>query len=164
MDRNDVPPFSWFERLTHSVFCEYLLRQFAPGVIRARDSYAEERQRLLGIIGELPANVQDDLKKLANWTAQFTGYAVINPHAPNTDWTAQVDTVETLVRMGVINSEGQGLEGKSWLKNRLVGEVVGELAFGSKQNPLRDSDLFLPVGREEFTASEEALKESEADD
>jgi hypothetical protein len=52
--------------------------------------------------------------------------------------------VRLLLEKGLIGGEGKGMEGKSWLKNRLVGEVVGEYFFGAAQNPFRDNELLLP--------------------
>jgi hypothetical protein len=42
-------------------------------------------------------------------------------------------TVKLLLKEGLIGGEGKGLQGKSWLKNRLVGEVVGRGFNGSSK-------------------------------
>jgi hypothetical protein len=37
-----------------------------------------------------------------------------------------------------------GLDGTSWIKNREIGDAVGEFFYGADQNPLRDSTILLP--------------------
>jgi len=54
------------------------------------------------------------------------GSSVINPLAPNKEWADKLRTVRLLIEKGLIGGEGKGMQGKSWLKNRFVGEVVGE--------------------------------------
>jgi hypothetical protein len=38
----------------------------------------------------------------------------------------------------------KGYRGASWIKNREVGEVVGEFFFGAENNPFRGNDILLP--------------------
>jgi hypothetical protein len=45
----------------------------------------------------------------------------------------------------LIGSEDEGLEGgSSWLKNRDIGEIVGEFFFGAYNNPFRGNEILLP--------------------
>ena len=145
-----LPAFSWFERLTHLVISEYLRRSFAADVVQTREFNLAEKQRLLGVLQGLPENVRDSLKKLTTWTARYLGYAVINPMAPNNDWADQAETISMLVDAELIGCKGEGLQGTSWLKNREVGEIVGELFFGSATNPFRGNGLLLPKNCEDL--------------
>jgi hypothetical protein len=139
-----LPPLSWLERLTQLVLLEYLRRSCAPELVKARDAKAAEKERLLMVIKELPSNATKSLEKLTRWTSAFLGLSVINPLAPNKEWSDEAKTVELLLEKGLIGGEGKGLQGKSWLKNRFVGEVVGEHFFGPAKNPFRDNELLLP--------------------
>ena len=139
-----LPPFSWFERLTHLVLIEYLRRSFAPELGATRKAESAEKERLLGLIKALPESVRKDLLRLVQWTARFLGWSVINPFAPNGEWTDRAETVAILHEAGLIGCEGEGLQGASWLKNRDVGEVAGEFFFGSGKNPFRGNELLLP--------------------
>jgi hypothetical protein len=139
-----LPPVSWLERLTHLIITEYLCRSCAPELVKARAAEAAEKERLLLVIKQLPQNVRKALEKLTHWSGRFLGYSVINPLAPNKKWADRVRTVELLLEKGLIGGEGKGLQGKSWLKDRFVGEVVGEYFFGASQNPFRDNELLLP--------------------
>jgi hypothetical protein len=137
-----LPPFSWFERVVHHVITEYLYRSFAPEVVRARDAELAEKVRLLAAIAKLPNNVTGALKKLTGWTARFLVYSgVIGPMAPNSEWADGAKTVERLLKSGLIDCEGRNMQGKSWLKDRFVGEVVGEYFFGIERNPFRGNEL-----------------------
>jgi hypothetical protein len=51
--RSFVPPFIWFERLTHSVLCEYLFRVISPEVAEDRARYAIEKARVFETINGL---------------------------------------------------------------------------------------------------------------
>ena len=144
-----LPPFSWFERLTHLVLIEYARRSFAPELVTARKVETTEKERLMGVLRALPERVQKDLRRLVLWTAPFLGPSVINPLAPNREWTDRAETLAILVEAGVIGSEGEELQGSSWLKNRDVGEVVGEFFFGAAENPFRGNELLLPKGWDE---------------
>jgi hypothetical protein len=139
-----LPPLSWLERLTQLVITEYLRRSCAPELVKAREAKAAEKERLLMVIKELPSNATKSLEKLMRWTAAFLGMSVINPLAPNKKWADKAKTVELLLEKGLIGGDGKGLKGESWLKNRFVGDVVGEHFFGSAKNPFRDNELLLP--------------------
>jgi hypothetical protein len=139
-----LPPFSWFERIAHLVLIEYLHRSFAPELVAVRSAELAWKQQLLGVIRALPDGVRQDLLRLVQWTARFLGWSVINPLAPNREWTDRAVTVTTLLDAGLIGSEGEGLNGTSWLKNREVGEAAGEFFFGSDKNPFRGNELLLP--------------------
>jgi hypothetical protein len=143
-----LPPFTWFERLTHLVTVEFMLREFAPDLVRARLSDLAEKQHLLGVMAALPANVQASLRKLTHWMARFLGYSVINPLCPNKEWADSAETVAALVDAGLVRSEGAGLDGSSCLRNREVGDAVGEFVFGIEANPFRANELFLPKAYE----------------
>lgn len=140
-----LPPFAWFERLTHLVIKEYMRRSFAPELVEQKEERLAEREQLLNVLTGLPQNVQDSLRKLTHWTARFLGSNVINPHAPNRQWADSAETVRILFEAGLIGGEGEDLEGSSWLKDREVGETAGEFVFGAKDNPFRGSELLLPM-------------------
>jgi hypothetical protein len=139
-----LPPLSWLERLTHLVITEYLCRSCAPDLVKARAAKDAEKARLLMVIKQLPKNVTKALETLMKRTARFLGLSVINPLVPNREWADKAKTVALLLENGLIESEGKGLKGKSWLKDRFVGEIVGEYFFGDVQNPFRDNELLLP--------------------
>lgn len=142
--RQFVPPLAWFERLTHTVIIEYMHRFLTPGLVQAQQKRLTEKHRLLEIIEGLGPNVQDSLARLARWTAQFLPFAVVNPYAPNKDWADSNETVNILKNVEIIDGEGEGLAGSSWLKDREVGEAVGEFVFGIEVNPFRGNELLLP--------------------
>jgi hypothetical protein len=131
------------------VLIEYLRRSFAPELVATRKVESAEKKRLLGVIAGLPENARKDLLTLVRWTARFLGWSVINPLAPNREWTDSVESVATLFKAGLIGCEGEGLQGTSWLKNRDVGEIVGEFFFGSDKNPFRGNELLLPKNWDE---------------
>ena len=139
-----LPPLSWLERLTQLVITGYLLRSCAPALLKAREAELAEKERFLLVIKQLPANVAKALEKLTRWTAAFLGFSVVNPLAPNKKWADKAKTVTLLLEKGLIGGEGKGMQGNSWLKNRFVGEVVGEYFFGAAKNPFRDNELLLP--------------------
>ncbi len=139
-----IPPLGWFERLSHAVMVEYMRRFLAPELAKSDFARLEEKERLLKTISELPQNVQESLRKLTHWTARFLGATIINPHAPNKDWADSSQTVSALLELGIVGGDGEDLEGFSWLKDREIGEVVGEFVFGAGKNPFRDNELLLP--------------------
>jgi hypothetical protein len=143
-----LPPFSWFERLTHLVIVDFMLRAFAPDVAQTRGNDLAEKELLLVLMAQLPPNVQTSLRSLTHWTARFLGYSVVNPCAPNREWADTVETIMALVDAGLIKSEGTGLEGSSCLRNREIGEAVGEFVFGVSANPFRGNELLLPKAYE----------------
>jgi hypothetical protein len=113
-------------------------------LIAARQTEASEKEVLMEQIRQLPKNVLNALEKLTKWTIQFIGFSVINPMAPNRKWADKAATVSLLLDKKLIGGEGKGLNGKSWLKDRFVGEVVGEYFFGSAKNPFKGNELLLP--------------------
>jgi hypothetical protein len=146
-----LPPIAWFERVTHLVIVEVLLRAFAPESLQSRKVRLEEKKRILAVIAGLPKEVQGSLKKLTTWTAKSLGLAVINPYAPNKEWADRVKTVKALLEAGLIGCEGKGMKGKSWLKNRFVSEVVGEYFYGVGENPFRNNELLRPENDNEVS-------------
>jgi len=139
-----LPPLSWLERLTQLVIIEYARRSCAPQLVQARNAELAEKERLLEVINQLPSTATKSLKNLTHWTARFLAAAVINPLAPNKEWADTAKTVRLLLEKGLIGGQGKGMQGKSWLKDRFVGEVVGESVFGAARNPFRDNELLLP--------------------
>ena len=57
--------------------------------------------------------------------------------------------MQSLKEIGIIGTSGDATSGTSWLKNRGVGEAVGEFFYGATTNPFRDNDILLPVGFDE---------------
>ena len=139
-----VPPLAWYERLTQAIVIEYMQGLLVPDFIHSRQKRLTEKNRLLKVIESLSANVQDSLNRLARWTARFLPFAIMNPHAPNKEWADCDETVSNLKKEGIIDGEGESPEGSSWLKNREVGEIVGEFVFGIEENPFRGNVLLLP--------------------
>jgi hypothetical protein len=144
-----VPSFRWFERMTQMVITEYLRHSFAPSVVAKRSHRSEKKARLHEVIGALEPAAKDSLKRLAAWTAQFVNFALINPMAPNSEWADGPASVQSLKELGIIGTSGVATSGTSWLKNRDVGEAVGEFFYGAMTNPFRDNDILLPVGFDE---------------
>jgi hypothetical protein len=144
-----VPSFGWFERMTQMVITEYLRRSFAPFVVAQRSSRSEEKARLLGVIGALEPPAKESLQRLVAWTVRFVNLAIINPMAPNSEWADGPASVQSLKERRIIGTSGDATSDSSWLKNRDVGEAVGEFFYGAPTNPLRDSDILLPVGFDE---------------
>lgn len=140
------PPIAWFERVVNSAITGFMYRLIAPEIGQAQSSQVAEKERILKTISELPGNVQDSLRKLVHWTARFLGAAMINPHAPNSEWADSSETVAILNKMGIIGGEGNGLQGSSWLKDREIGEIAGQFVFGAEKNPFRGNELLLPRG------------------
>jgi hypothetical protein len=141
-----VPRFGWFERMTQMVVTEYLRRSFAPSIVAQRSGRSEEKARLLGVIDTLDKASKDSLQRLMDWTARLLNFAVINPMAPNSEWADGPASVQSLKDHGIIGTSGDPLSGTAWLKNRDVGETVGEFFYGAMTNPFRDNEILLPVG------------------
>jgi hypothetical protein len=140
-----VPPFIWFERLTHFVLREYLFRVIAPTLAQDRASRAKEKDRLLEVIRSLCELARTSLERLTRWTARFVGYdGVINPMAPNREWALDEASIQGLLSAGLIAGDSQSMDGSSWIKNREIGEIVGEFFFGADQNPLKDNTILNP--------------------
>ena len=113
-------------------------------MVSARKAESAEKERLLAVIRGLPQSAQKDLLTLVQWTARFLGWSVINPLAPNREWTDRAETVAILLDAGLIGCREKSLQGVSWLKSRDVGEAAGEFFFGSEKNPFRGNELLLP--------------------
>jgi hypothetical protein len=99
---------------------------------------------MLKKIATLPANTQRSSEKLTRWTAGFLGYAIIGPMAPNREWAMDLESIATLESNGLIRCDSCTWEGSSWLKDRLVGEVVGEFFWSASDNPFRGNDILEP--------------------
>jgi hypothetical protein len=127
---------------------QYMRQSLAPEIAQTHSSRLAEQEYTLKIISGLPSNVQDSLRKLVYWTSQFLGVAVINPHAPNSEWADSPETIAILKEAEIISGEGNDLTGSSWLKNREVGEIAGEFVFGVANNPFRGNELLLPKNQE----------------
>ena len=121
-----VPVFVWFERLTHLVLREYLFRVIAPELAKDRAKLAKEKVALLEVIKNLPEGARQSLERLTRWTIKFVGAAVIGPIAPNCEWALDEVSIRVLLSAGLIDADSQSMGGNSWIKNREVGEVVGE--------------------------------------
>lgn len=145
-----IPPLAWFERLSHVCIVQFMQRSLAPDIAQIESFRIAEKERLMKIITGLPNNVQASLSNLVYWTARFLGAAVINPHAPNIEWADSPETVVILKEAEIIAGEGDGSTGSSWLKDREIGEIVGEFVFGVAENPLRSNELLLPKNWEQL--------------
>jgi hypothetical protein len=154
------PLFARFERIVHLTICEYLRRSFAPEFVQARVADLVEKQRLIEAVGGLAPTVRECLRKLTLWTAQFLGFAVINPLAPNKDWADSPETIDALRQAGLVGRDGEGLEGHAWLKNREVGEAIEEFFFGAEKNPFLGNELLLPKNWDDL-AAEGGITETE---
>jgi hypothetical protein len=143
-----LPLLTWFERLCHVTIIEFVRRHVAPELAVSERSKRENRQHLLKEMAALPPAAKNSLTALVKWTAQFLGYAVVNPYARNREWADSPESVELLRKAGIIGSKGEGMEDSSWLKNREVGEVAGEFVFGERENPFRANEILLPPGCE----------------
>ncbi len=142
------PPITWFERVVNSAITGFMHRFIVPEILQEQSSRVAEKERLLKTISELPENVKNSLRKLVYWTARFLGYSIVCPYAPNGEWADSPETVAILKRTGIIGGEGSDLDGSSWLKDREIGEIVGEFVFGIGKNPFRGNELLLPRGWE----------------
>jgi hypothetical protein len=142
--KRPVPPVIWFERVVHLVIREFMTRTFAIELVKKTQEHRDRQAALLEVIKKLPDPAKKSLERLTRWTARWIGFAVIGPYAPNKEWADNPKSVEDLRTAGLIEVNGSDMEGSSTLKNRRVGEAVGEFVFGSADNPLRDSELLLP--------------------
>jgi hypothetical protein len=139
-----IPPLSWFERLSHITILRYMQNSLAPQVAQAEAAKLAEKERVLKLLSSLPNSVQDSLRRLVLWTARFLGYCLINPLAPNKEWADSSETVEILKQHGIIQGQGDDLDGSSWLKDREIGEIAGAFVYGDAKNPFRNNELLLP--------------------
>jgi hypothetical protein len=140
-----VPPFIWFERLTHFVLREYLFRVIAPTLAQDLAIRAQEKARLLEAISSLCERARKSLERLTRWTARLTKFGGFsNPRAPNREWALDEVSIQALLSAGLIDADSQSMNGTSCIKNRAIGEIVGEFFFGADQNPLRDNTILDP--------------------
>ena len=105
------------------------------------------------MIQDLPDNVRESLRQLTTWTMRFLGMSIINPYAPNREWADGTATVMTLRDAGLIGTTNPTMAGSSWIKNREIGEAVGEFVFGQMATPFRGRELLLPKGWEDIVAA-----------
>ena len=84
------------------------------------------------------------LKRLADWTLKFDGFALIGPRANDTDWATDASAVSELHDLGLVGRDAAS--GTSWIKDRLVGEAIGEHFYGSSDNPFRGCTILPPEG------------------
>jgi hypothetical protein len=120
-----VPAFPWFERLVHIAFVEYLRRVVAPGLKSRGEERRREAARLRGVLEALSPDAQESLRRLARWTARFVDTNIIGPSARNEEWAVSAESV-------------------SILRDREVGEVIGDWTFGEAENPFRGSQILPP--------------------
>jgi hypothetical protein len=99
---------------------------------------------MLRKIAALSANTQKSLEALTRWTARFLGYTIIGPMAPNRDWATDLEAIAALKSNGLIRCESSTWEGHASLKDRLVGEAVGEFFWNAADNPFRGNDVLEP--------------------
>jgi hypothetical protein len=143
-----IPPFVWFERVAHFVIREYLQRFFAPEIVKVHQENAKEKAGIHSAIRNLPRNVRESLRKLVFWTRRFLGMLVII--APNKEWADEEASVIALREADLIDTTDPTIAGTSWIKNRELGEAVGEFFFGTTANPFRGNEILLPKGWEEI--------------
>ncbi len=140
--RKFVPPFTWFERLTHLVILEFLTKVIAPALDTERQNRDGRKRSIMAAIAKLSDAAQNSLKRLADWTLQFDGMALIGPHANDSEWATDPSVVSDLHDSGLIGRDIAS--GTSWIKDRLVGEAIGEHFYGLEQNPFRDCKILAP--------------------
>jgi hypothetical protein len=119
----------------------------SASIARSRDAFstrARSLQTLVQKIGALPANALQSLDQLTNWTVQYLGLAIIGPMARNRDWATDLEAISLLESQGLIRCESCTWEGSSLLKNRLVGEAVGEYFWNASENPFRGNEILEP--------------------
>jgi hypothetical protein len=64
--------------------------------------------------------------------------------APNSEWALDTGSIESLKSAGLIEGDSASMDGRSWIKNREVGEIVGEYFFGVDQNPFKENTVLHP--------------------
>jgi len=142
-----VPVLVWFERLTHFVLREYLFRVIAPKLAAEREEKERAKDKLTAVIKALCDRERQSLERLTRWTARFVDAAIIGPKAPNREWALDEASIHTLSESGLISGDLE-MEGTSSIKNREIGEVLGDFFFGTGQNPLRENTILPPTGLE----------------
>jgi hypothetical protein len=99
------------------------------------------------VIKALCDRERQSLERLTRWTARFVDAAIIGPKAPNREWALDEASIHTLSESGLISGDLE-MEGTSSIKNREIGEVLGDFFFGTGQNPLRENTILPPTGLE----------------
>jgi hypothetical protein len=128
-----VPTFAWFEYLTHLVIVEYLVREIAPTLAQARTQREQKKTALLETVRDLPDVARQSLERLVRWTARFVDYSVVGPMAPNREWALDEVSISALSSAGIIQGD-LDMDGRSSIKDRDVGEAIGEYFFGFAEN------------------------------
>jgi len=139
-----VPPFIWFERLTHCVIVEFLHIVIAPDLDKERQKREATKCSIIAAIAQLSAAGKTSLKRLADWTLKFDGLSLIGPHANDTDWATDAVAANELLDSGLVARDTAS--GTSWIKDRLVGDAIGEHFYGFEDNPFRDCTILPPEG------------------
>jgi hypothetical protein len=140
------------------VIKNYLLCSFAPEIAKEREASVEEKARIQDVIRNLAENLRERLEKLAAATSRYLGMPMINPSISNAAWADDTTTVIALRNADLIGGTADATT-EGWLKNRLVGEAVGEFFFGSASNPFRGNTLLLPKGWENVLTSGDSTEE-----
>jgi hypothetical protein len=138
-----VPPFIWFERLTHCVIVEFLHKVIAPDLDKERQKREATKCSTMAAIAQLSGEAKISLKRLADWTLRFDGLALIGPCANDAEWATDASACE-LRDSGLVGRDT--VRGISWINDRLVGEAIGEHFYGSEHNPFRDCTILPPEG------------------
>ena len=68
--------------------------------------------------------------------------AIIGPRAPNREWASDAASLQSLLLAGLIETDTPSMDGTSGIKDREIGEIVGEFFFGAGRNPLRENTIF----------------------
>jgi hypothetical protein len=75
-------------------------------------------------------------------------YSVVGPMAPNREWALDEVSISALSSAGIIQGD-LDMDGRSSIKDRDVGEAIGEYFFGFAENPFRESTILSPTGFED---------------
>jgi len=142
--RKFVPPFIWFERLTHCVILEFLYKVIAPDLDEKRKMREAKKSSIVAAIGKLSEPAKTSLRRLADWTLKFNGWALIGPRANDSEWATDSSAISELHDSGLLGRDTAS--GTSWIKDRLVGEAIGEHFYGSGDNPFRKCTILLSEG------------------
>ena len=68
------------------------------------------------------------------------GAAINRPMAPNEEWALDDAAIRVLREAGLIDGgEDQTMKGRSWIKNRAIGDAIGELFYGPDKNPFKNA-------------------------
>jgi hypothetical protein len=64
--------------------------------------------------------------------------------APNREWALDEASIQDLRSAGLVDGDSQSMDGKSWIKDRETGEIIGEFFFGADKNPLKGNTILHP--------------------